>query len=262
MTQRTRESSAEGGSLAPPDPRADAPRCGETPRGPHDPRRDAELEAALGYTFVRQELLDLALTHSSKANESGAPHGCNERLEFLGDAVLDLLISEWLMELCPNDREGWLSKARATAVNRTALAVRARALDLARHVRLGRGEERGGGRGKESILANVFEALIGAMYLDGGLEPARALVRREFPGGIWTSQVDDFDAKTRLQELIQRDGAESPEYVLTDTRGPDHARLFSVEVRLGGAVCGRGHGSSKREAEQAAARDALTALAP
>jgi ribonuclease III len=216
----------------------------------------------LGHRFAKRELLELALTHSSRAYEDRDGTRGNEQLEFLGDAVLSLVISERLMELKPADPEGALSQARAATVNQGALATLARRLGLGEFVRLGRGEDRSGGREKDSILANVFEALLGALYSDAGLAPVRELVRREFTGELSSPPSQVHDAKTRLQELLHRLGEPAPTYVLTDTRGPDHAREFSIEVRSGERLLASGEGRSKREAEQAAALDALAVLQP
>ncbi len=218
-----------------------------------------EVEDRLGHRFRRRELLERALMHRSAANELGDPVG-NERLEFLGDAVLDLITSELLMEQDRELDEGALSKARAEAVNTRALANRARELGLDRAVRLGRGEERSGGRGKASILANVFEAMVAAVYLDGGLEAARALVQGAFHNLRSGALQPVGDPKTRLQEHLQADGRGLPVYETTAELGPDHAREFRVQVSSDGEVLGRGSGRSKREAEQSAADDALQQL--
>jgi ribonuclease-3 len=204
--------------------------------------------------------LDQALTHRSRANEEGDPAGGNERLEFLGDAVLDLVVSELLMERHADAPEGTLSRARATVVNTRALAVHARELGLDRAVRLGRGEDRSSGRKKPSILANVLEAVLGAIYLDGGLASARAFVEREFTEALVRAGESRADPKTRLQELLQAAGERTPDYRTTAASGPDHAKEFQVEVCVGERVLGRGTGHSKREAEQEAARCALVAL--
>ena len=193
------------------------------------------------------------------ANEEGGSGLANERLEFLGDAVLDLVVSELLMEANPDVDEGVLSRARAAAVNATALAQRARDLGLGGFVRLGRGERRAGGADKPSILADTFEALLGALYLDAGLAAVRTLVERELALG---SASDDLrDAKTRLSEQVQQGGGEVPRYRTVAERGPDHAKEFEVEVSVADEVLGRGSGSSKRSAEQCAAQRALEWLA-
>ena len=219
-----------------------------------------ELQERLGYRFRDSSRLEQALTHLSRANEEGDPTRGNERLEFLGDAVLDLVVSELLMEQHSEVPEGTLSRARASVVNTQALAVHARELGLDRALRLGRGEERSAGREKASILANVFEAVLGAIYLDGGLGPARSFVERECGELVAAAGEPTVDAKTRLQELLQASGRPVPGYRTTATQGPDHAKEFQVEVRVGERVLGYGKGSSKREAEQAAARQALASL--
>ncbi len=241
MTRMILNSWVEGGSLDPND-------------------TNAELERRLGYAFKDSARLELALTHSSRANEESDPQHGNERLEFLGDAVLDLVVSEYLMEAHPDADEGSLSRARADAVNTHALAARAKALGLGQAARLGRGEERSGGRDKPSILANVFEAVVGAMYLDGGLASVRGFVDREFAEDLQDLGRSIRDAKTQLQELLQARGEDIPRYHLMETRGPDHAREFEIEVRLGDTVLGSGQGRSKRAAEQEAARVALDQL--
>ncbi len=219
-----------------------------------------ELERRLGYRFRSRALLEQALTHSSGAHEQGDVSLGNERLEFLGDAVLGLLIAEALMELRPDVPEGGLSRARASLVNGRALAVRARALHLDLGMRLGRGERLSGGPRKISILANVFEALLGAMFLDGGLEPVREFVRREFTEALERADRGGDDPKTRLQELLQRQGQSLPVYEVLATSGPDHERRFEVGVRLEGDLVAQASGASKRAAEQAAARRALERL--
>jgi ribonuclease-3 len=220
------------------------------------------LEARLGHRFRDRRLLEQALSHpsSSHGRDEGVS-GC-ERLEFLGDAVLGLVVSELLMERCPERPEGWLTRARADAVNQAALAARARALELARWIRLGRGERLQGGAEKPSILADILEAVLGAMYLDAGLGPVRALLERELGPLSADLEPARADAKTRLQELLQARGEGTPRYHTTETRGPAHALQFEVEVRLGERVLGLGSGPSKRAAEQEAARRALEILPP
>jgi ribonuclease-3 len=193
-------------------------------------------------------------------NEEGGRGVGNERLEFLGDAVLDLAISELLMERRPEADEGQLSRARAELVNTRALARHAQHLGLDRSVRLGRGEARSAGRRKISILANVFEAVVAALYLDGGLAPVRALVEREFGARLEDPGLFEADPKTRLQERLQAEDRPTPVYTTSRTEGPDHAPEFHVEARVGDEVVGRGVGRSKREAEQQAARQALERL--
>jgi ribonuclease-3 len=216
----------------------------------------AALEAALGHRFVRPEHLALALTHSSAGDAAN-----NETLEFLGDAVLALTVSDLLMRRFPTAREGELSKMRAALVNADVLAAKARALDLGRWLRLGKGEEKSGGRDKLSILGGAYEALLGAIYLDGGLEPARTVVEAHFAGDVVErTAVGARDWKTQLQELTQRLYRETPAYTLIEESGPDHEKRFVSEIRLRGEACGRGVGRSKKTAEQAAALEALTRL--
>ena len=219
------------------------------------------LEARLDYKFADGELLRLALTHRSRTHEDRESGHGNERLEFLGDAVLDLLVSEKLMQAHPEVDEGMLSRARAGAVNTNALAARARELGLDADVRLGRGERRSGGAAKPSILANVFEAVLGAIYLDGGLAAAERLVEREFGADLQANDAVVGDAKTKLQELMQARGEERPRYSAIEESGPPHARQFVVRVELADGTFDDGSGGSKRVAEQAAARAALERLA-
>jgi ribonuclease-3 len=191
----------------------------------------------------------------------GDPLESNERLEFLGDAVLSLFVSELLMELHPGVDEGALSLARASAVNTRALAERARALGLDAYVKLGRGEQRSGGSAKDSILENTFEAVLGAVYLDGGAAAARELIEREVGPTLANVQLGTRDPKTELQQQLHRVGRGVPEYETLATHGPPHAPEFEVEVRSDGWVLGLGRGRSKRAAQQAAAQVALDALA-
>ncbi len=174
--------------------------------------------------------------------------------------MLDLIVADQLMRGHPDADEGVLSKARAAAVNKQALALRARSLELGRHLRLGRGEQRSGGADKDSILANVFEALVGAIYLDGGLEPARGFVLRELGPGLTDPDAALGDAKTRLQEQVQSLGLAPPRYRIVEESGPDHAKRFCVEVCVDGDVLARGGGTSKQAAEQDAARGALSVV--
>jgi len=219
----------------------------------------AALESGLGHHFVRPDHLEIALTHRSVGD--GAH---NETLEFLGDAVLSLAISDLLMRAYPQANEGALSKMRASLVNAERLAAKARAMKLGRWLRLGKGEERSGGRDKEKILAAGYEALLGAVYLDAGYEAARGVVERHF-GEELDGEVaipGQRDYKTRLQEMTQRLYRETPSYTLVGERGPDHEKEFVVELAVGGRVLGRGRGRSKKTAEQAAALEALGALDP
>ena len=219
---------------------------------------DRALEARLGHVFDDGELLELALTHPSRSHEVDGSRG-NERLEFLGDAVLDLVVGELLFEAHPEWQEGELSRARASLVNASALAARARALDVGGAIRLGRTEERGGGAEKERILANVFEAIVGALYLDAGLEHVVGFVRREFRTVLeQTDAALERDAKTRLQEWTHRERSVTPRYRLRDDTGVEDADdRFHVDVEVDGETWGTGVGRSKRAAEQAAATAAL-----
>jgi ribonuclease-3 len=217
------------------------------------------LEAALG-TALEPELLERALTHRSYAYEHGGLP-TNERLEFLGDAVLGLVVTDALFANHPDLAEGSLAKLRASVVSTRALAGVARTLGLGEWMRLGKGEDVTGGRNKPSILADTMEALIGAVYLERGLEGATKMVRRLFDPLMEAAAMDGaaLDWKTALQELTAAGGLGSPAYVLTET-GPDHAKEFTAEVVVAGQVLGAGQGGSKKHAEQRAARQAARAL--
>jgi len=219
----------------------------------------AALEAGLGHRFVRPEHLAIAITHRSTGERTH-----NETVEFLGDAVLSLAISDLLMRGFPDAREGDLSKMRASLVNAEELAQKARRLDLGRWLELGKGEERSGGRQKEKILAAGYEALLGAVYLDAGYEAARQVVEAHFAEHLERDPEapGHRDYKTRLQELTQRLYREMPVYTLAAEHGPDHEKEFVVELAVAGRVLGRGVGRSKKLAEQAAAMEALEALDP
>jgi ribonuclease-3 len=217
------------------------------------------LEATLG-TAVDPELLERALTHRSYAYEHGGlPH--NERLEFLGDAVLGLVVADALYMTHPDLPEGQLAKLRASVVNARALADVARSLELGRWLRLGKGEEVTGGRDKVSILADTMEAVLGAVYLDRGLTGATVLVRRLFDPLLEAAsrQGAALDWKTALQELAAGQGAGAPEYVIAES-GPDHSKRFAADAVVAGQVRGSGSGRSKKEAEQQAAEAAWRAL--
>jgi ribonuclease-3 len=224
--------------------------------------RYAELEARLGHTFADAALCETAMTHTSWVNEAGQPHrGDNERLEFLGDAVLDLVVSDVLMHRFPDRHEGDLSRARAALVSETALAQVATAIDLGRFILLGRGEERTGGRGRPSILANALEALMGAIYIDAGFDAAAAVATRLFEGRV--EEVDQharLDYKSRLQERAQALWQTAPVYEVVAEEGPDHDKRFEVTLTLAGRLYGRAIGRSKKEAEQGAAAAALEAI--
>jgi ribonuclease-3 len=217
-----------------------------------------DLEEVLGYDFVRGAYLERALTHRSV----GTNVDNNETLEFLGDAVLDLAVSDLLMRAFPQAREGALSKHRAGLVNTAMLAAKARRLGLGGTIRLGKGEEKSGGREKDSILSAVYEAVLGAIYLDGGYEAARRAVERDFAADVADApSPGEDDYKTRLQELTQRRLRVSPGYHLVEEHGPDHDKRFIIDLTIDGQVYGRGTGTSKKVAEQAAAMQALERLA-
>lgn len=237
---------------------------------------DGAFEERLGYKFSTKELLERALTHSSAVPElrsavaisadvapSAALPGDNERLEFLGDAVLELLTSEYLLSSFPEWSEGQLSKSRARIVNAGSLEVAARRLRLGEHLRLGRGEEKTGGRDKQTLLADAFEAVIAAVYLDGGLGAAREVLRTVlFEQALEErgERIADSDRKSALQELLQGRGRLPAEYRLARESGPDHQKVFQIEVWIDGECMATGEGSSKKEAEQRAARSALEQL--
>src|SRR5215472_16096027 len=220
------------------------------------PHRPLEVELAVGYTFARPELLKIALTHPSAAEGSDQHY---ERLEFLGDAVLDLAIADMLMRHFPGGTEGLLSRQRASIVNARTLAAKAESIGLGQHLRLGKGEEKSGGRQKTSILAAGFEALIGAIYSDSGLSDAQQVVERLFGADIGGPSVER-DFKTELQETAHRYFRAHPVYEVISESGPDHAKRFVTRIRIGARQFGIGEGSSKKLAEQAAAREALAVI--
>lgn len=223
-----------------------------------------ELEAAIGYRFANRALLAEALTHRSfvnEARETGVKD--NERLEFFGDAVLGFFVGRMLLERFPSSREGVLARMKASLVGEETLASLAAGLGLGRYLRLGRGEERSGGRERRSLLANTYEALLAAVYLDGGAEPAGRLVEETF-GPLLAALADGSagrDYKTEFQEAAQNIYGALPTYVLTDTSGPPHDRSFTVAAFVNGERLGEGRGRSKKEAEQAAARECLARFA-
>ena len=246
-------------------------------------REITALEAALNYHFHHRAVVEQALTHSSQAREQESQQAAegrvkvndNEQLEFLGDAILSLVTSEELFQRFPQFREGELSKLRAHVVSERHLIRVAQRLELGHYLRLGRGEEKSGGRGKTALLVDALEAVLAAVYLDGGMEPAREIICREIllpelermerEGG--TLPMTDF--KSALQETLQGLGLAQPSYVLVQEEGPEHNKTFTVEVRLktkngeGGAeFVGRAQGSTKKTAEQDAARQLLSYLTP
>ena len=214
----------------------------------------ARLEEVLGYRFVRRELLERALTHRSFANESRAGTGDNEKLEFLGDAVLDLVVGHHLMDAFPTLSEGELSVTRAQVVSEAGLSEVAAELGLGEFLRLGKGEERTGGRGKPSLLADAFEAVVAAVFLDGGFEATRDLVERLLAARMGAIDATGFhDFKTRLQESAQAKLRATPEYRVIGEAGPDHDKTFEVAVLIKDREWARALGKSKKAAEQRAA---------
>ncbi len=217
-----------------------------------------ELEQKIGYTFQNKGLLKKAVTHSSYANEAKEKNGSNERLEFLGDAVLSIIISDFLYKNYNHLPEGELTKLRASLVCEKSLFGFSKQLDLGSFLRLGKGEKQTGGSERSSILADAFEAVLAAIYLDGGIESASKFVMGFANTELLNTKQSAFiDYKTTLQEIIQKNPDEKPSYHLTGESGPDHDKKFAVEVRLNGELIGTGEGRSKKEAEQAAACEAL-----
>jgi len=214
-----------------------------------------QLQSAIGYTFKDPALLQRALTHSSYANERKLPGGSNERLEFLGDSVLGFIAAEYFYGEFPGKPEGELTRMRAAAVCEPALFGYAQSFALGEALLLGRGEAATGGAKRPSMVADAFEALLAAIYLDGGIEPCKAFMLRFLKEGA--AQPALIDSKTQLQQIVQQNPEEAVEYVLMDERGPDHEKCFVVEVRLHSNVLGVGEGRSKKLAEQAAAAEAL-----
>lgn len=216
------------------------------------------LERVLGHAFRNRALLETALTHTSFANE--ARHGTkhNERLEFLGDSVLSIVVAEYLFTHSSLP-EGDLTRMRASLVCEAALFGFAQKIDLGRWLRLGHGEELGGGRTRPSVVSDAFEAVIAALYLDGGIEAARAFIL-PFVTSALTKQSAEEDYKTKLQEIVQQNPAERLRYVVASQTGPDHDKHFVVEVHLNSNCIGSGEGHSKKQAEQAAAKEALALM--
>lgn len=223
-----------------------------------------ELQDRIGYRFNSLTLLEKALTHKSFANEQlRDPSACNERQEFLGDAVLDLVMAELLYLHYPNLPEGELSRIRAEMVSATALAVVGRRLDLGACLRLGRGELRSGGRTKDNLLADALEAVFGAIFLDAGWETTRKVLVPLFKTRVVkVVGRKSQDYKTRLQEIAQALHGQVPDYDLVNVSGPDHQRQYTIIVRCAGTVLGEGSGSSKKIAQQNAAREALSKCEP
>ena len=220
-----------------------------------------DLEHAIGYRFQNITLLQNALTHSSYANERW--HNSmlsNERLEFLGDSILGMVVAEHLYKQFPDRPEGELTKMRADMVCETSLAAIAEKIGLGQHLLLGHGEDRLGGRSRASILADAVESVIAASYLDGGMEAARRFIEKFVLTNVPVKRMHNTDYKTALQELVQQKKNQVLTYVLTGESGPDHDKVFCVDVLLNDTPIGSGNGSSKKRAEQAAAQSALKAL--
>ena len=222
-----------------------------------------ELEKAIGYQFRNITLLQNALSHSSYANERWHDSlKSNERLEFLGDSVLGMVVAEHLYRTFPNRPEGELTRMRADMVCEKTLASVAIGLGLGKHLLLGKGEEQGGGRSRDSILADAVESVIAACYLDGGMTTAVQFIQKFILVNVPVTKLHNADYKTALQELVQQKKNQVLAYKLVGESGPDHDKKFRVELTLNGEVVGMGIGSSKKRAEQAAAQKALEALYP
>ena len=222
-----------------------------------------DLEQSLGYHFRDISLLQQALTHSSYANERWRDSlASNERLEFLGDSILGMITAEYLYRTFPQRPEGELTKIRADLVCETSLAQVANRLGLGEYLLLGHGEEQGGGRRRISILADAVESILAAIYLDGGFSAALSMVQRFILTDIPIEHPRNMDYKTKLQELVQQQKNQVIQYALIGESGPDHAKEFQIELCLNGQIVGTGSGSSKKRAEQEAAKSALEKLFP
>ena len=222
-----------------------------------------DLEEAIGYHFHNISLLQNALTHSSYANERWRNSLLsNERLEFLGDSILGMLVAEYLFRSFPDRPEGELTRMRADMVCEKTLASVAARIHLGDHLMLGHGEEQGGGRSRDSILADAVESVIAACFLDGGIEAAQKFIRTFILVEVPVSQMHNTDYKTKLQELVQQKKNQVLSYTLTGESGPDHDKHFTVAVSLNGGIVGQGEGRSKKRAEQVAARAAIRNLFP
>ena len=222
-----------------------------------------DLENAIGYRFRNITLLQNALAHSSYANEQWHDNlKSNERLEFLGDSILGMVVAEYLYRSFPERLEGDLTRMRADMVCEKALASVAIRLDLGKHILLGHGEEQGGGRERASILADAVESVIAACFLDGGMDAARCFVEKFILCNVPTNRLQNRDYKTALQELVQQKRDQVLAYTLIGESGPDHDKRFEVALSLNGEIVGNGIGSSKKRAEQDAARDAMEKIFP
>lgn len=223
----------------------------------------SDLERAIGYIFKDKAPLRNALTHSSFANENrGSDCPDNERLEFLGDSILGFVVADYLFHHYKDRLEGDLTRIRADLVCEGNLAKAARSIRLGEYLLLGHGEEHNGGRDRDSILADATESVLAAAYLDGGFEAARGIIERLILNDIPSGRPRNFDYKTAFQELVQREKNQSIRYALTGESGPDHDKIFEVDVILNGVVEGHGCGSSKKRAEQDAARNAIEKMFP
>lgn len=217
-----------------------------------------DFEKVIDYTFSDKTLMETALSHSSYANESKTALQSNERLEFLGDSVLSIVVSQYLFNHFSHLPEGELTKIRASLVCEKSLFEFAQIINLGEYLFLGKGEAASGGRTRPSILADAFEAVIAAIYLDGGIENAQKFILKFIPTDFDVSKKSAFsDYKTILQEIIQKNPEERVEYILTGSQGPDHNKVFIVEVKLNSNTIGKGMGKSKKQAEQNAAKEAL-----
>ncbi len=222
-----------------------------------------ELESAIGHRFREMSWLERALTHSSRREQAASPVDDNERLEFLGDAVLGMVVSEYLVKQFPDWSEGQLSKSKGRLVSARSLQAAGQRIDLGRYLRLGRGEEKTGGREKRTLLANAYEALVAAIYCDGGYEAAARFVRRTLLDEMVGAEAEALtapDHKSALQEWLQSRGWRSPRYRVIRESGPDHAKIFVVQVSSADRMLATAEGPSKKEAEQAAAQRALARL--
>ncbi len=222
----------------------------------------SELEKGLGYVFRDKKLLENALSHSSYANEKRDGRTSNERLEFLGDSILGFVTADHLYGLYPDKPEGDLTRIRADLVCERNLAKCAAAIRLGEFLLLGHGEDHGGGRKRDSIVSDAMESVLAAAYLDGGFEAAKGIIHRLILAELPKGRPGNFDYKTWLQELVQREKDQVLRYELIGEIGPDHDKVFRVQVLLNGAVAGTGEGRSKKKAEQAAAHEAVKALFP
>jgi ribonuclease III, bacterial len=222
--------------------------------------RLGEFEAKIGYTFSKIELLEMAMCHSSYTNEIDINRlNSNERLEFLGDAVLELVASEFLFQTYPQYPEGQLTKVRASLVCEPALAHAAKLIDIGEYIFLGKGEERTGGRTRDSITSDALEAVIGAIYLDSGIDKAKQFIVQFILNDVEDKRLF-YDSKTTLQEIVQGSSKGDIVYTLISEAGPDHNKTFTVQINIGGSLYGEGEGRTKKAAEQMAAYQAICVL--